>query len=87
MMRVPGYRTEIYCVCCEVRTQFIYVLLKKVDRICGVVVTVSDYRSRGPGSIPDSARVSEKYWVWNGVHSASRVQLRSYLKEKIASPV
>jgi hypothetical protein len=25
--------------------------------------------------------------VWNGVHSASWVQLRSYLKEKVAAPV
>jgi hypothetical protein len=23
---VPGYRTEIYCVSCEVRTEFIYVM-------------------------------------------------------------
>jgi hypothetical protein len=25
-------------------------------------------------------------WVWNGVHSASWVQLRSYLEEKIMAP-
>jgi hypothetical protein len=25
--------------------------------------------------------------VWNGVHSASWVQLRSYLEEKVAAPV
>jgi hypothetical protein len=24
--RVPGYRTEMYCVSCEVRTEFIYVM-------------------------------------------------------------
>jgi hypothetical protein len=24
-VRVPGYRTENYCVSCEVRTEFIYV--------------------------------------------------------------
>jgi hypothetical protein len=23
MVRVPGYRTEVYCVSCEVRTEFI----------------------------------------------------------------
>jgi hypothetical protein len=23
--RVPGYRTEMYCVSCEIRTEFIYV--------------------------------------------------------------
>jgi hypothetical protein len=25
MVRVPGYRTQMYCVSCEVRTDFIYV--------------------------------------------------------------
>jgi hypothetical protein len=29
--------------------------------------------------------VSKKYWVWNGVHSASCVQLRSYLEDKVAA--
>jgi hypothetical protein len=24
-----------------------------------------------PGSIPGATKFSEKYWVWNGVHSAS----------------
>jgi hypothetical protein len=26
VVRVPGYRTEMYCVSCEVRTEFIYVM-------------------------------------------------------------
>jgi hypothetical protein len=26
VVRVPGYRTEMYCVSCEVRTEFIYVI-------------------------------------------------------------
>jgi hypothetical protein len=26
VVRVPGYRTEMYCAFCEVRTEFIYVL-------------------------------------------------------------
>jgi hypothetical protein len=26
VVRVPGYRTEIYCASCEVRTEFIYVM-------------------------------------------------------------
>jgi hypothetical protein len=26
VVRVPGYRTEIYCVSCEVRIEFIYVM-------------------------------------------------------------
>jgi hypothetical protein len=41
------------------------------DRLCGLVVGILVYRSRGPGSIPGATRFSEKYWVWNGVHSAS----------------
>jgi hypothetical protein len=24
VVRVPGYTTEMYCVCCEIRTEFIY---------------------------------------------------------------
>jgi hypothetical protein len=27
-----------------------------------------------PDSIPDDTRFSEKYWVWNGVHSASIIE-------------
>jgi hypothetical protein len=69
----------MYCVSCEVRTEFLYVMLKKVDRLCVLVVRVPGYRSRGPGSIPCATRFSEKLWVWNGVHSASWVQLRRYL--------
>jgi hypothetical protein len=26
VVRVPGYRTEMYCVSCEVRTEFMYVM-------------------------------------------------------------
>jgi hypothetical protein len=26
VVRVPDYRTEMYCVSCEVRTEFIYVV-------------------------------------------------------------
>jgi hypothetical protein len=57
------------------------------DRLCGLVVRVPGYRSRGPGSIPGANRFSEKWWVWNGVHPVSWVQLRSYLKEKVTAPV
>jgi hypothetical protein len=41
------------------------------DRLCGLVVRVPGYRSRGPGTISGATRFSEKQWVWNGVHSAS----------------
>jgi hypothetical protein len=60
VVRVPGYRTEMYCASCEVRTEFIPVMQKKVYRLCGLVVRVPGYRSRGPGSIPGSTRFSEK---------------------------
>jgi hypothetical protein len=51
----------------------------QVDRLCGLVVTVLGYRSGGPSSIHYQKK---KLWVWNGVHSASWVQLRSCLIEK-----
>jgi hypothetical protein len=56
-LRVPGYTTEMYCVSCEVRTEFIYVMWKRVDRLC---IVVPGYRSRGPGSIPTYTRFSEQ---------------------------
>jgi hypothetical protein len=37
----------------------------------GDVVRVPGFRSRDPGSIPGDTKFSEKWWVWNGVHSAS----------------
>jgi hypothetical protein len=43
VVRVPGYTAEMYCVSCEVRTEFIYVMQKKVDRLCGLVVRVPGY--------------------------------------------
>jgi hypothetical protein len=33
----------MYCASCEVRTEFIYVMEKKVDRLCGLVVRVPSY--------------------------------------------
>jgi hypothetical protein len=35
----------MYCVSCEVRTEFVYVMQKKVDRLCGLVVRVPGYRT------------------------------------------
>jgi hypothetical protein len=58
-----------------------------VDRLFGLVIRVPGYRSRRPGSIPCVTRFSEKRLVWNGVHSASRLQLRNYLEEKVAAQV
>jgi hypothetical protein len=56
VVRVPGYRTEMYCVSCEVRTEFVYIMYKKVDRLCSLVVIVLGYRSGGLGSIPGTTR-------------------------------
>jgi hypothetical protein len=41
------------------------------DHLCSLGVRVPGYRSRGPGFDSGATRFSEKYWVWNGVHSAS----------------
>jgi hypothetical protein len=57
VVRIPGYRTEMYCVSCEVRTEF---MQKKVDRLCGIVVSGPCYNFRGPGSILCLTRFSEK---------------------------
>jgi hypothetical protein len=48
------------CVSCEVWTEFIYVMQKKVDLLCGLVVRVPGYRSRGPGS---DSRYYQIFWV------------------------
>jgi hypothetical protein len=48
----------------------IYTLSYAADRFSGLVVRVSGYRYRGAGPIPAATRFFEKYWVWNGVHSA-----------------
>jgi hypothetical protein len=45
VVRVPGYRTEMYCVSSEILTEFIYVMKKKVVRLCGLVVRVPGYRT------------------------------------------
>jgi hypothetical protein len=42
------------------------------DRLCGlrsqeILVTAPE----ATGSVPGAARSSEKYWVWNGIHSVS----------------
>jgi hypothetical protein len=45
-----------------------YDLYMHSDRLCGLLLRVLGYRSRGLGSIPGATIFSEKYWVWNGVH-------------------
>jgi hypothetical protein len=49
------------------------------DRLCGQVVIVPGYRSRGPGSTPGPLDFLRS--------SRFGVQLRSYLEEKVAAPV
>jgi hypothetical protein len=54
------------------------------------VVEWSEFLATDPevlNSIPGTSRFSEKHWVWNGIHSASWGQLRSYLEEIVAAPV
>jgi hypothetical protein len=36
------------------------IIMESKDRLCGLVVRVLGYRSGGPGSIPGTARFSEK---------------------------
>jgi hypothetical protein len=36
--------------------------LYKVDHLCGIVVRVPGYRSRGPGSIPGATRFSSRFF-------------------------
>jgi hypothetical protein len=57
------------------------------DSLCGILIRVPGYRSRGPGSIPRATTFSEKEWVWDGVHSASWAPLKRYLEVKISAPV
>jgi hypothetical protein len=38
-----------------------YFAVQFTDRLCGLVVRVPGYRSRGAGSIPGATRFSEKY--------------------------
>jgi hypothetical protein len=60
VVRVSDYTMEMYFASCEVRTEFIYVMRKKVDLLCGVIVSVPGYRLRGPGSISSATRFSDK---------------------------
>jgi hypothetical protein len=74
--------TQILPISC-----FKKLLNSHIDHLRGLVVRVPGYRSRGLGLVPGTIRFLEEKWVWNRVHWASWVQLRSYLKEKAAAPV
>jgi hypothetical protein len=61
LLRFKRHRPSLWSsASCEVRTEFIYVIWKKVDRLGGLVVRVPGYRPRGPGTIPGPTRFSEK---------------------------
>jgi hypothetical protein len=67
---------------------FILLLPPKLNTSIAVTaVRVPGYRSKGPGCIPGATRFSEKYCTYNGVHSTLLVQLRSYMKGKVAAQV
>jgi hypothetical protein len=82
VVRVPGYTTEMYSDSCEVRTEFIYVTYKKVDRLCGLVVRVLGYRSRGPGYYKKKKVVGLE---WGPLSLVSTTE--GLLDRKVAAPV
>jgi hypothetical protein len=46
------------------RSRFIFLIIISInnsstDRLCGLVVRVPGYRSRGPGSVPSATRFSD----------------------------
>jgi hypothetical protein len=86
VVRVPGYTTEMYCASCEVRAEFIYVMQKKVDRLCGLVVRVLGYRSGGPRSIPGTTRKKKVVGLERGPLSFVSTT-EELLDRKVAAPV
>jgi hypothetical protein len=65
---MPPQHTRV-CMC--VKLCGLSPLGNYTDRLCGLMVGVPGYRSRGAGSSPGTTKFSEKWWVWIGVHSAS----------------
>jgi hypothetical protein len=95
--RVLGYTTELYCVSCEVQTEFINVSLVDSDhgdfffveesgRLCCLVVRVLDYRSGGPGSIPGNTRKKKVVGLERGTLSLV-ITTEELLDRKAAAPV
>jgi hypothetical protein len=62
----------------------IHCVLGTTDHLCGLVVRVPGDRT---GFDSRRYHIFWKVDGWNGVHSASWVQLKSYLKEKVAASV
>jgi hypothetical protein len=86
VVRVPGYIAEIYRVSCEVQTEFIYLMKKRVDRLCGLVVRVLGYRSGGPCSIPGITRGEKVVGLQRGLLSLVSTT-EELLDRKVAAPV
>jgi hypothetical protein len=40
----------------DTHSKIFVLIIKLVDRLCGLVVRVPGYRSKGPGSIPGATR-------------------------------
>jgi hypothetical protein len=51
VVRVPGYRTEMCCASCEVRSEFIYVVLSRLPRQGGILNVSHSYRSPWPVTV------------------------------------
>jgi hypothetical protein len=45
---------------CRLQKIVFFFMFSYFDRLCGLVVRVPGYKSRGPGSIPGTTRFSEK---------------------------
>jgi hypothetical protein len=57
------------------------------DRLCGLVVRVLDYRSGGPGSIPDTTRIKKKVVGLERDPLSLVSTTEELLDRKVAAPV
>jgi hypothetical protein len=53
-------RIKLSHLATERRPFFFQIFMALIDRLCGLVVRVLDYRFGGPGSIPGTTRFSDK---------------------------
>jgi hypothetical protein len=62
MLEAEGEKTQALKSCSAIKknSKYIRILRYHSHRLCGLVVRVLGYRSRGPGSIPGVTRFSEK---------------------------
>jgi hypothetical protein len=62
LVRVRACGAGLCCVSCEVRTEFVCVMWRKVECLCGLVVGVPACRCGAPGSGAWSARLRGCNW-------------------------